>query len=251
MNRSIVLGAVAVILLGVGYYEMSYLPAQRAAAAAGEEARRAAEAQKAADDEAAMKAEADARAAKVAQAEADAKAEAAVQAVAAETAAKADAAARTAAENAAKADEAVRTASETAVAADPVEATPVGSHAGRGPCGRSRDAGAGRACGRGRDAGTGRACGGRPGRTCAGGPCGGGGGGSGAYGGGVQRRCGRPAHRPVEPGRYGQDDAEDRRAVGADQPCPDRAGPREGPLRPWSLVARGQIPSPTKAFSTT
>ena len=75
MNKNLLIGVAVVALAGLGYYQFSYVPAQRAAeeaaaAAAAAQAAEEAAAAAAAEAEAAAKAEADAAAAAVAEAEA-------------------------------------------------------------------------------------------------------------------------------------------------------------------------------------
>lgn len=93
MNKNLLIGVAVVALAGLGYYQFSYVPAQRAAeeaaAAAAEAAKAAEEAAAAAAAEAAAQAEAEAAAAAAAEAEAAAAAAAAEAAQALESAAEA------------------------------------------------------------------------------------------------------------------------------------------------------------------
>lgn len=80
MNRNVLIGLAVVILAGLGYYQFSYVPAQRAAAEAAAAAQAAEEAAAAAAAEAEAAAAAEAEAAAAAAAEAEAAAAAAAEA---------------------------------------------------------------------------------------------------------------------------------------------------------------------------
>jgi type II secretory pathway component PulM len=88
MNRSVIIGAIVVLLAAGGYYQFSYKPAQEAATAAAEAAAKAEADAKAAEEAAAAKAAEDAAAA---QAAADQAAAAATDAATATTEAATDA----------------------------------------------------------------------------------------------------------------------------------------------------------------
>jgi hypothetical protein len=93
MNRTVIIGAIVVLLAAGGYYQFSYKPAQEAAAAAADAAAKAEADAKAAEEAAAAKAAEDAAAAqKAADEAAAATTEAATDAAAATTEAATDAA---------------------------------------------------------------------------------------------------------------------------------------------------------------